>query len=60
MRSLTLFHLATFLTVAGGRAGPAAAQSRQGARPALEHNLEIALARSAAPAAVSAKARVWI
>ena len=60
MRSLTLFHLATFLVVATGWTNPAVGQSRQGARPALERNLEIALARSAAPPAVSAKARVWI
>lgn len=38
---------------------PAEAQSRAGARPAMDHTAEIALARSAAPAAISAGARVW-
>jgi hypothetical protein len=38
---------------------PLLAQSRRGERPAMARDAEIALARSAAPAAVSAKARVW-
>ena len=36
------------------------AQSRVGARPVMERAQEIALARSAAPAAISAAARVWL
>jgi hypothetical protein len=39
---------------------PAAAQSRHGARPAMARDAEIALARSAAPAAISGSARVWV
>lgn len=38
----------------------AAAQSRQGARAPMERQAEIALARSAAPGAVSAGSRVWL
>lgn len=38
---------------------PAEAQSRAGARPTMDQTAEIALARSAAPAAISASARVW-
>jgi hypothetical protein len=49
---------AGFLTVVVTQ--PGAAQSRQGARPAMAREAEIALARSAAPPAVSSKARVWI
>ena len=41
-------------------APPLAAQSRQGARPVMARDAEIALARSAAPPAVSGRARVWI
>ena len=40
-------------------AAPLAAQSRQGARPVMARDAEIALARSAAPPAVSGRARVW-
>jgi hypothetical protein len=36
------------------------AQSRHGQRPVMERAAEIALARSAAPAAISGGARVWI
>ncbi len=41
---------------------PAAAsgQSRHGDRPVMDRVTEIALARSAAPAAVSEKARIWV
>ena len=44
--------------IAGATA--ANAQSRHGARPAMARDAEIALARSAAPAAISAGARVWV
>jgi hypothetical protein len=37
-----------------------AAQSRHGSRPVMPRGAEIALARSAAPEAISAGARVWI
>ena len=37
-----------------------AAQSRHGERPAMARDAEIALARSAAPAAISGGARVWV
>lgn len=40
--------------------GGAGGQSRTGARPAMPRAAEVALARSAAPAAISATARVWI
>ena len=60
MQTLTPFHLAKVAVLVAGVAGPAAGQSRQGVRPALERQLEMALARSAAPAAVSDRARVWI
>ena len=35
-------------------------QSRAGSRPAMARDAEVALARSAAPADISAKARVWV
>ena len=41
-------------------ATPLVAQSRQGARPVMPRDAEIALARSAAPPAVSGRARVWL
>jgi hypothetical protein len=40
--------------------GEVVAQSRHGARPVMARDAEIALARSAAPAAISASARVWV
>lgn len=40
-------------------ATPLRAQSHSGARPAVAHDIEIPLARSAAPPDVSAKAGVW-
>jgi hypothetical protein len=60
MPTLKLLPIITFAAASAGLAVPAAGQSRQGPRPALDRNLEIALARSAAPSAVSDKARVWI
>lgn len=48
------------VAIGTGLAHGAAAQSRQGVRAPMERQAEIALARSAAPAAVSAGSRVWI
>ena len=51
------------LLVAGGllmNVPPVQAQTRNGPRATLARANEIALARTAAPAAISAKARVWV
>jgi hypothetical protein len=48
------------LLLAGLTTVQASAQSRHGARPALARDAEIVLARSAAPAAISGGARVWV
>ena len=51
--------LALLLTLALADAAGAQAPSRHGVRPAMDHVTETTLARSAAPAAISAGARVW-
>lgn len=52
--------IAAALSLAGVWSGAAVAQSRHGDRPVLPRDAEIALARSAAPPAISATARVWV
>jgi hypothetical protein len=53
---LTLTLLAVLFVIPG----VLSAQSHIGARPVMDRTAEIALARSAAPAAISATAKVWV
>ena len=55
--SLTTVGIGVLLTI---DVSHTAAQSRHGARPVMDRAAEVALAKSAAPAAVSANARVWV
>lgn len=52
--------LALALTLITFASATSSAQSRAGNRPAMARETEIALARSAAPGDISAKARVWV
>lgn len=52
--------LAMLSTFAVAHLAGAQAPSRHGARPTMERTAEVALARSAAPGAVSGQARTWV
>ena len=58
--ALRCFVMVTTLSFAATVPTTSHAQTRHGRRAPLERSVEIALARSAAPPAVSGKARIWV